>query len=143
MVMSPVIFKATKLLVILTTIQVLLFGFFCVDMFYKTSVDAHTTNALTISEQVLSECCNTLLPGHLDTWKNTFLSITQDLGGSLLMLAISFIVAVAFSRKPPAIKLLDAGYMRYRSYLKQHPNSKTFSSLRLAFSKGILNPKLY
>jgi len=34
-------------------------------------------------------------------------------------------------------------FLRYRQYVREHPNIKAFDVLRLALAKGILNPKTH
>ena len=136
-------FAFVKIPVVLTTIWILLFGFFCAGMFHTMSVDTHTLSSTTISELSMSGCCGMSLSGHLDVWKSTFPSTTRDLDGLLLILALTLVVALVLWKPPTQIFSSDALYIRFRSYIRHHPNLKTFNALQLAFSNGILNPKLY
>ena len=136
-------FAFIKIPVVFTTIWIILFGFFCAGMFHTMPVDTHAVNSTTISEQSMSGCCGMSLSGHLDVWKSTFLSTTRDQGSLLLTLVITLVVALVLWKPPTQILSSDALNIRFRSYVRHHPNLKTFSALQLAFSNGILNPKLY
>lgn len=132
-----------KIPVVFTTIWILLFGFFCAGMFHPMPADTHALDSITISAQSMNGCCGMSLSGHLDVWKNTFLSTARDLDGLLLTLVLTLVVALVLWKPPTQILSSDALYICFRSYVRHHPNLKTFNALQLAFSNGILNPKLY
>ena len=132
-----------KVPLVFATIVVLLFGFFCVGMFQPMPADMHDSNVTTISDKSPSGCCGTSLSSHLGVWKNTFTVTPRDLDGLLLTLILTFFVILAVWNPPTRIYLSSILSSQYKLYVRQHPNLKTFSALQLAFSNGILNPKLY
>ena len=93
---------------------------------------------------ILSSCCgNTNASDHMEAWKSTFVGIPQFFQDLLVLIVIS-IVAFGFSDFFATPRLnTDFLFLRYKQYARAHPDIRVFDALRLAFAKGILNPKTH
>ena len=139
--------KVIKFPVSLLIIWALLFGFVCIGMFHESSMDMDTMtpNPTLISITGEQSCCGTTMSQHIQSWKNTFLAVPQGFRDALTLLALGLALALAYSwfsfrdRYP----LLDPDIGGLRLYVRQNPDITLFNHLKLAFARGILNPKLY
>ncbi len=138
--------KLIRLPVVLLTIGTLLFGFLCVGMFHEKSMHMDMLSDQTMLSITSEEsCCGTTMSQHVESWKNTFLALPQAVRDSLILLALGLTLILAYSwlsfrDRYPALDP-DAG--RSRLYIRENPDITTFNHLRIAFARGILNPKLY
>lgn len=140
-------------LTILITIEVLLLGFVCTGMFSKTSmrVSAIGTNAIgisTISSEHQKQCCTisvSSVSNHTISWNDIALTQRDKLrdAWTLLLLSLALIfgysLVSSWNRRPPA----ELDVSRLRHYIRENPNLILFNPLRLAYARGILNPKIY
>ena len=138
--------KLLRFPVVLITIGALVLGFFCFGMFSKSAT--HMTmlaNTQSISMASEQQCCGTSISHHFDTWKNITLAVPQGVRDTLTLLALGLALVFAYSwisfrdRYPSPYP--DVG--RLRLYVQQNPDIAIFNHLKLAFARGILNPKLY
>lgn len=92
-----------------------------------------------------AEICPMTITEHLSRWQGMFTAIPQKADLLILLFAIISAVGVlAFSiLKQNQLLLLKYFSDRWRLYLKQNPHLSLFDHLREAFSRGILNPKIY
>ncbi len=145
--MSPLkLQRLIKLPIILSTILVLVFGFFCVGMFSKSAT--HMTVAEDTSSMSMTsaqECCGSSIPRHFDTWKNISLAVPDRVRDTLILLALGLALILGSSwlslRHRYPFPNLDI--LQLRLYIKQNPNLVLFNHLKFAFARGILNPKIY
>jgi len=86
-----------------------------------------------------SSFCQMGVTEHIAKWQEMFLAI--PFSGVLLTLLLGIVLAVwylsqrtYFSLSPP---------LKLKFYKKEHPDIKLFDNLLLAFSNGILHPKIY
>src|SRR3989344_3650337 len=78
-----------KLPIVLITMGALVFGFFCVDMFSKSSTHMPMLeNTQSISMASGQECCGSSISHHFDTWKNITLAVPDKVRDSLMLLAL-------------------------------------------------------
>ena len=139
--------KKIKFPIILTTLGVLTFGFVCTGMASHASMHNTGMNSfgVIISGANQQECCNTSISKNIDTWKNITLVVPDKVRDSLMLLALGLALALGGSwlsfRDRHFLPDLDIG--RLRLYVQQNPNIPLFNHLKLAFARGILNPKLY
>ena len=135
-----------RLLVVLITIGALVLGFFCVGMFIKSAT--HMTmleDTQLISMASEQECCGASISHHFDTWKNITLAVPDKVRDSLMLLALGLTLILGGSwlslRHRYLLPNLDI--LRFKLYIKQNPDLLLFNHLKLAFARGILNPKIY
>ena len=80
---------------------------------------------------------------HIAFWQEmlTILPQNAELLGLLILIAL-MVVAISFWRNHLSLffKLVAS---RWKLYLKQHPQIRLFNKLLEAFSRGILNSKIY
>ena len=138
--------KSIRLPVVLLTMWTLLFGFLCVGMFHEKSVhmDISGTQAM-LSMASEESCCGTTMSQHIESWKSTFLIAPQAVRDSLALLAFGLALVLVYSwfsfqDRYPTLNP-DIGGLRL--YVQQNPEIAIFNHLKLAFARGILNPKLY
>lgn len=138
--------KVIKFPVFLLTVWALLFGFICVGMFHEPSMRMDMTSNPTLTAIAGQEsCCGTNVSQHIQSWRNTFLAVPQGIRDALTLLALGLILILGYSwaslrNRRPSIDL-DIG--RLRLYIRQNPELVLFNHLKLAFARGILNPKIY
>lgn len=138
--------KLIILPVVLLTTWALLFGFFCVGMFHEKSMymDIPSAQAM-LSAQSEESCCGTTMSQHIESWRSTFLAVPQAVRDTLTLLALGLALVFAYSwisfryRYPT----LDPDIGGLRLYVQQNPDIAIFNHLKIAFARGILNPKLY
>lgn len=139
--------KLLKLPVVLIILGVLTFGFVCSGMashasMHSTDMDSPEVVVLGANQQ---ECCNTSISKNIDTWKNITLVVPDKVRDSLMLLALGLALALGGSWLSFRDRhfLPDPDIGRLRLYVQQNPNIPLFNHLKLAFARGILNPKLY
>ncbi len=134
-----------KLPVVVLTMWTLVFGFFCMGVFHKTPMQMAKTDASTVTMSLPGEssCCGMTVSQHMDSWRIASLSIPRGSRDTLALLALGLIAIVAIGGIPFSRKFHDQEFLTYRLYLRQNPNLQTFHHLKLAFARGILNPKIY
>lgn len=125
----------------------LIVGFLCISFVHNMSAHAgmdmsHVvhTNASTIT----GICCDAGANNHMELWKSTLVGILETIQSLFVLVVFAFVAKVAFAElfgvPRPFINFFS---LRYRQYTREHPDIGLFNSLRLAFAKGILNPKLF
>lgn len=136
--------KLISLPVIFLTTWALLFGFVCVGMFHETSMEM-TTDPTLMAITAEESCCGTTMSQHIQSWKSTFLAVPQGFRDALALLALGLVLILGYSwfsfrdRYP----LLDPDIGGLRLYVRQNPDITLFNHLKLAYARGILNPKIY
>ncbi len=137
-------FRIMKLLIMFSTIGALILGFFCVGMFHKTSMkmDGMDPSAM-VSIKGEQTCCGGSMSQHIQSWTNTFLTIPQDLRNNFTLLALGLLLALVFVRSLFSYTATDQRLLVDNLHLRQRPSLLAFNPLKLAFARGILNPKLY
>lgn len=145
-----ILFPIQKLLtipVVLITLGVLTFGFVCMGMANHASMHSMGIDSagMTISAIDQQECCNTNISKNINSWKNVILTVPDKMRDTLALLALGFISILGYSwvslwnRDP----LVEADTGQLRLYIRQNPDLIFFNHLKLAFARGILNPKIY
>ena len=134
--------KAIKFPTTLITILVLVFGFFCMGLFHKMPVEGMSATSM-VSMQSNPSCCGMGISQHMDSWKLISQSIPRDARDILVLLALGLVAFLTFWRPPLNYKLSGLDFIRYRAYLRLHPDLLSFHHLKLAFARGILNPKIH
>lgn len=143
--MSSRILQIIKLPITLITIGILLFGFVCTGMFSKASMDMSQMDMGMISSEHNQPCCTIGVGHHISSWKEVVLTLpdkTRD-AWTLLLLGLALIFGyswVSLWNRRPSLDL-DVGHLRL--YERDNPDILLFNHLKLAFARGILNPKIY
>lgn len=127
--------KSPLLLVLFTFVFISLFG---MNLTMNMSKDGKMSNCPFMSNS--SSVCQMSASDHMQKWHQMFAAtLTQT--GSLLLLYVAFFISLAYSLTqftlaPPLAQI-------FQRYKKEHPDIQTFNPLLLAFSDGILHPKIY
>lgn len=139
--------KLIRLPVVLLTMWILLFGFVCAGMFHEPSMgmDTMTSNPTLTAIAGQESCCGTNVSQHIQSWRNSFLAVPQGVRDSLLLLVFGLILILGYTRfsfkdRHP---LFDPDICGLQLYVRQNPELVLFNHLKLAFARGILNPKIY
>lgn len=124
----------------------LVVGFLCISFVHSTpahvgiaSHGVHKSFSAT-----LYSCCDAGVNDHMELWKSTLVGIPQNLQNLFALFTVSLVAGftfLTFLNVPRTDGNIFA--IRYRQYTRAHPDISLFDSLRLAYSQGILNPKLY
>lgn len=143
--MSSRILQITKVPITLITIGILLFGFLCTGMFSKASMDMSAMDMGMMSSEHDQQCCSLGVAHHISSWQNIILVIPDKMRDTLTLLALGLALVLGYAwvslwNRKPAI---DLGVGRLRLYIRQHPDLILFNHLKIAFARGILNPKIY
>ncbi len=141
--LSPKIKKITKLLIIFSSVSVLVFGFACAGMFHKTAMPIILTDSTSMITQNAQPCCGSSISHHFDSWRNAFIAVPEKVRDSLMLLILGLVLALGFSWFPFQYHKPDKLTLPSRLYLKQNPDFTLFNHLKLAFIRGVLNPKIY
>lgn len=135
--------KTSKLTLILTLLSVLVFGFTCSGMASHASMHNTGMNSdaavLVGSEQ---ECCNTGI-SKTESWKSTLLIVPREMRDKLLLLIIGLALVIVLGRSRFRRDFADRYLLSYRLYARDNPDLILFNHLKLALSRGTLNPKVY
>lgn len=87
--------------------------------------------------------CTMDIFGHINAWRGVFVSLPKSVGSpDLLILAIILATVIGLWRNF-LFKFFEYSATQWKFYIKQHPQIRLFNSLQEAFSRGILNPKIY
>ena len=123
-------------------------GFLCISFAYSMSPHAGmdmsgSHSAYVASAVSLGPCCNPDASDHMEAWQSTFVGILQSFEILFALVAVAF-VTLSFVDVCKLPRLApDTLAVRYRQYAREHPDITAFHPLRLAFARGILNPKLF
>lgn len=134
--------KFLKFSILLITLGIVAFGFLCTGVFHS-GMRMSAMDMGSVSAQQDQQCCN-LGPAHqFDTWKNVILVAPDKIRDTLILLALGLILAFGYSWYSALTHRPQFEPDIGRLYTKQNPDLILFNHLRLAFARGILNPKLY
>ena len=132
-----------KLPTILIVLGFLVFGFLCTGVSHHSSINTPSMDMNSVSTQQDQQCCN-LNPAHqFDSWRNIMLVTPDNMRNNLILLALGMALILGYSLSSFWNRKLqfepDIGYL----YIKENPDIILFNHLRIAFARGILNPKVY
>ncbi len=120
-------------------------GLLCISLVHTTSAHAdmgamhHTGQSAT-----LNGCCDAGVSDHMELWKSTLVGIPQGFQDVLVLIAFAISATFLFSDFFATPRLNpNFLFLRYKQYAREHPNIRVFDALRLAFAKGLLNPKTH
>ena len=126
---------------VLLLLCVLVFGFFCIERF-SNEISLNHENSLGQVHanylQTASTCCGGAMSPHTDVWKLVAGSVTRDTSAITIALVSLVVWRRLLSNKIPYLN-----FILYRLYKKERFNLVGLSRLRLAFARGIINPKKY
>lgn len=131
----------------LIILLVLLFGFICVGIANHAPMHGISMNSsgMMMSGVNQQECCNANFSKNTDSWKNIILTVPDKMRDTLALLALGLALIFGYSwislwnRRPS----MEPDVGRLRLYIRQNPDLILFNQLKLAFARGILNPKIY
>ncbi len=123
-------------------------GFLCMSLLPMFSVShsdmGHGGHVTSLTNQTLSDCCSSTNNNHTDVWKSTFIGIFQNIQTLLALFVVDFVAFRCSDFFQFPLSGNDRIFaIRFRQYAREHPDILTYNPLRLAFARGILNPKLF
>lgn len=129
----------------LITSGILTFGFVCMGMLSKIPMNMSIADRDSMPLLHEQPCCNVGISHTIDLWKNIVLGAPDKTRDILMLFALGLTLAFGYSlfllRYRP--HLPDPDTVRVRLYMRENPNLLLFDHLKLAFARGILNPKIY
>lgn len=136
--------NSIKFPIVFITAMVISFGFFCTEFFHEEPIK---TNDMAPTGMVYMQaepsCCSLSVSQHMDSWKLVEQVIPRDVRNILVLLALGLVTLVAMWRPLLVSKSPDLDFIAHRLYLRSNPDLINLNQLRLAFARGILNPKVY
>ena len=130
-----------------TILTSLVVGFLCISFIHivPTAHAGMTTGHSThkAAGAPVSTCCDIGAGDHMELWKSTLVGIPQNIQ-SLLALFVVVLVAFTFSdffKRPQRTDVVLV--LKFRQYIREHPDMRLFNPLTLAFAQGILHPKTF
>jgi hypothetical protein len=139
----PTSIKKLKLPIVLITFWALTFGFLCMGIFHKASMNMPMMDNSSMTSQNEQPCCGSTVSQHFNTWKSVLLVVPQQVRDNLLLLLFGLIATLVFAGWPFRYRSPDIKTSLLWLYVKENPDIALFDHLRLAFARGILNPKIY
>lgn len=134
--------KLLKFPIILVTLGVLAFGFTCAGMTKHASMHNEADAALVMQMGNQQTCCSTSISGHVESWKGALLAVPREMRDRILLLV--FWLAIVFAISCLRFQLdFESRLLSYKLYARDNPSFLLFNYLKLAFARGILNPKIY
>ncbi len=128
--------RQSLLLVLLTFVFISLFGMNLTMTMHK---DGKMSNCPFMMNNS-SSLCQMSVTEHMQKWQEMFAAIVSQASSFLLIYLVLFIsfayTLTQFTLAPPLTQI-------FQRYSKEHPDIRAFNPLLLAFSNGILHPKLY
>ena len=92
----------------------------------------------------LNGCCSAGTTDHMELWKSTLTGIPQGYQDILALIVFAVASTFIFSDFFATPRLNpNFLFLRYKQYTREHPDIRVFNVLRLAFAKGLLNPKTH
>lgn len=128
--MSKLLIKSA----LLTFIFVTLFG---LNLSMQTHADGKMSNCPFMVGQ--SSMCQMPAGDHILKWQQMFVAIPQF--SYFLFLSVVFFVSLTFLISQ--FTLASPNTLTLKAYKTNHPENKLFNNLLLAFSDGIIHPKIY
>ena len=136
--------KLYKLPIVFTAFGVLLAGFSCATVFDHTAMpDMLSDSVVVVSWNGEYACCYLGISGYLELWKNVLLVGPRDLRDELLLLIAGLAAPLAFGLFQFRNSFNNPPFLSYKLYTRDNPELALFNQLKLAFARGILNPKIY
>lgn len=121
-------------------------GFLCMSLLPLFAVShadmGHASQNTTYQLSILN-CCKNVSNDHSESWKSMFGGSIQNIKNLAILFAVA-LVAFTFSDffKPP--RLTDKIFVqRFRQYAREHPETRLYNPLNLAFARGIIHPKTF
>lgn len=143
--MSRKIFIQLRVLIFGAAFAGLIFGFNCSAIFGHESMHAQSNFQTNLRLSAIShqECCDTSIGKNFQQWQSVVSVVPRETKDGFALLLIS--LALAFFASWPRFvpKSSDQHAYTYRLYARNNPDLSLFNVLKLAFVRGILNPKVF
>lgn len=126
-----------KLLITSVLILFIFISVFGLSLTMQVHEDGSMANCPFMMEQ--SSMCKMPVGDHIAWWQQVFTAI-PELSSFLLLILIFFVgltfLIFQFTLAPPITRTLE-------TYQRNNPDIRLFNGLSVAFSEGILHPKIY
>lgn len=139
---SVEIFKSLRIFIVLAVLEVLILGFFCAGLTNHASM-YDNMNAGVMASTNNQKCCNADISKYLGSLKENILVPPRDARDVLILLTLGLVLILIFASSPFRRTLINREQASFRFYTRENPDAALFNHLKLAFSRGILNPKIY
>lgn len=136
--------RVSKIVMILTLaafISVAFFGITQSTMGMEKKADDTMGGCLLTG---MEEICKMSFTAHLTEWQSIFnTTVTQNAFTIILLLLLAVVVVSTGIFKRSLLLLFSRQSTHWRLYLKYNPELSLFNPVKVAFARGILNPKIY
>ena len=135
-----------KLVFTLIILGSLIFGFVCLDASTHSSMHAPSELMSTVNLMIISsqwECCSNSILNHIETWKSVLSAPSPGTRAGILLLILGLAMAFMVSGWRCQTDFIDRHLLSDKFYARDNPDQLSFSHLKLAYARGILNPKIY
>jgi hypothetical protein len=141
--MIPNFLQKVKFPLILIVLGVLAFGFVCAGVTKHAFMHDAGMSSVAMSPVNNQECCNTSVSKHVGSLKDALLVVPREMRDGLLLLILGMIATLAIGLFRFREPFSDHHLPSYGLYERDNPDLALFSYLKIAFVRGILNPKIY
>lgn len=132
--------KFTKISITLAIMGMITLSYFCINTFTHHQIGNEIVKDISSIVQSTETCCSTTFSTYSESLKSNFnLPSRAD---NYLMIFIASII-LAFVINLHFHNIASNGSLLHRLFLRQNPDLIVFDSLKLAFSDGIINPKVF
>lgn len=133
--------KVVLLPTILMFSLVSLFGLFLSVNYMKMDGNGFMSHCLFCKKE---KSCEMDLNQHINIWRGMFTNFYQEGGLSKMLVFSGLFAALSFVfAKVLIFKTLEVPFRKYQFYTRENPQTPLFNFLNLAFSNGIIHPKIY
>ncbi len=107
-------------------------------------ISIHTASAsiITTIPDDEQQCCNTSISKHVELRKGALFVLPREIKDGLLLLSgliATFILTGSIFKRGPD----DFHQFQYKLYTRNNLDHSNFNYLKVAFARGILNPKIH
>ncbi len=131
--------KYAKFAITMAILGAIVFSYFCLNAFDSHQSGMQISDGTLVIFNSTSVCCSASFSKYVESIKSN-LYIPERVSDYLMIIIASAVLAFVISTFSKTINRI---YSLYKLYLRQRPDLFAFDPLKLAFSNGILNPKVF
>lgn len=140
------IFNNKKLinLVLLVIFATLILGFFCTEVFDHEQIhNTYSDSPNSVLKNIQQECCTNGISKYINQWKNVSAPLPYGVRDGIILILFGFIIAFTIRHFRFCNDLSNNDLICHNLGILNNTNLVIFNYLKLAFARGILNPKIY
>ena len=130
-----------KILLILFTCVVLIFGFACTSTFGSSSMQMMSGESI-VSQNIMPQCCGAAF-AHFQAWRETFIAAPRGGWNIILALASGIFALFALAHRTARMNVAQPIVMSHARYARHNAQMRPFNYIHTFLVRGILNPKIF